>query len=256
MSDANGRGRMALDGIRVVELAHGIAAPFAARLLGDFGADVVKLEAPAGDPMRTDGPAIPGSDHSALFEYLNWNKRGFGWGFAPDEDAAALDALLAGADVLVHGLGPRELQGSPHLAPAALHARHPHLCVVAISDFGWTGPYADWNGSDLVLQALGGILSFSGLREREPLKPGLRQAYYCAGLNGAYVAMAALLHARKTGTGALVDLSVHEVVASELVSVLPAYSLAGVVAARRSAAQDPLLVASRCRWRTASSPCR
>lgn len=233
--------RAALAGVRVVELAHGIAAPFAARLLGDFGADVVKVEGLAGDPLRHDGPAMPGAEHSALFEYLNWNKRGFGWGFAPDEDSAALDALLAGADVLVHGLGPRELRGRQDLSPAALRERHPHLSVLAISDFGWTGPYAHWNGSDLVLQAMGGIMSFSGLRDREPLKPGLRQAYYCAGLNGAYVAMAAVLHARRTGIGSMLDLSVLEVVASELVSVLPAYSLAGVVAARRSAAQDPLL---------------
>jgi crotonobetainyl-CoA:carnitine CoA-transferase CaiB-like acyl-CoA transferase len=241
MNSAANAPTAALAGVRVVELAHGIAAPFAARLLGDFGADVVKLEGPAGDPLRRDGPAMPGAEHSALFEYLNWNKRGFGWGFAPDEDTSALDALLAGADLLVHGLGPRELRGREDLTPAALRERHPHLCVVAISDFGWTGPHAHWNGSDLVLQAMGGILSFSGLREREPLKPGLRQAYYCAGLNGAYVAMASVLHARRTGSGALLDLSVLEVVASELVSVLPAYSLAGVVAARRSAAQDPLL---------------
>lgn len=227
----------ALAGVRVVELAGGIAAPFAARLLGDFGAQVVKVEPPGGDPLRQDGPAMPGAGHSALFEYLNWNKRGFAWSL----DGSELDTLLTGADVLVHGLAPRELQDRPELAPAALRERHPHLCVLAISDFGWSGPYATWNGSDLVLQAMGGIMSFSGLREREPLKPGLRQAYYCAGLNGAYAAMAGLLRTRRDGRGALLDLSVLEVVASELVSVLPAYSLAGVVAARRSSAQDPLL---------------
>lgn len=231
----------ALQGVRVVELGGCIAAQFAARLLGDFGARVLKIEGPHGDPLRREGPAVPGAAHSALFEYLNWNKQSLQLDPAVADDADTLAALLQAADVLVYGYGPTESAQAWGLTPAALHERFPHLAIVAVSDFGWHGPKAHWQGGDLVLQAIGGIMSFSGLQDREPLKPGLRQSAYCAGLNAAYTAMAAHFHALRAGQGSLVDLSALEVVASELVSVFPAYSLAGVVAARRSAVQDPLL---------------
>lgn len=231
----------ALAGVRVVELAGNHAAQFASRLLGDFGAQVLKVESPSGDPLRQEGPAIPGSAHSALFEYLNWNKQSLA--LNPDDaaDAQAIAKLLEAADVLIYGWGPTETTNTWGLTPQILHKRFPHLSIVAVSDFGWDGPAANWQGGDLVLQAMGGIMSFSGLQNREPLKPGLRQSAYCAGLNGAYTAMAAYFHVLRTQSGSLIDLSAMEVVASELVSVFPAYSLAGVVAARRSAVQDPLL---------------
>ena len=231
----------ALAGARVVELSGCIAAQFAARLLGDFGAEVLKVESPVGDPVRREGPSIPGAQHSALFEYLNWNKQSLVLDPAQSVDADALHTLLQGADVLVYGHSPSDTSPVWGLTPQDLHSRHPHLAIVAISDFGWDGPYAMWHGGDLIMQAMGGIMSFSGLQNREPLKPGLRQSAYCAGLNGAYTAMAAYFHRLRSGAGSLVDLSVLEVVTSELVSVFPAYSLAGMVAARRSAVQDPLL---------------
>jgi crotonobetainyl-CoA:carnitine CoA-transferase CaiB-like acyl-CoA transferase len=232
---------IALDGVRVVELGGHIAAQFAARLLGDFGAQVLKIEGPNGDPLRREGPAAPGAAHSALFEYLNWNKQSLQLDPAQPADADPLTALLQASDVLIYGYGPTASAQAWGWTPQTLHQRFPHLAIVAVSDFGWQGPRAHWQGGDLVLQAMGGIMSFSGLQEREPLKPGLRQSAYCAGLNGAYTAMAAYFHALRAGQGSLVDLSAMEVVASELVSVFPAYSLAGVVAARRSAVQDPLL---------------
>jgi len=231
----------ALAGVRVVELSGNIAAQFAARLLGDFSAQVLKIESPAGDPLRSEGPSVPGAPHSALFEYLNWNKQSLQLDPAEAADADVLATLLQGADVLVYGHAPTDTQQTWGLTPKALHQRFPHLAIVAISDFGWEGPQAHWQAGDLVLQAIGGVMSFSGLQSREPLKPGLRQSAYCAGLNGAYTAMAAYFHALRGGRGSLVDLSSMEVVASELVSVFPAYSLAGIIAARRSAVQDPLL---------------
>lgn len=231
----------ALAGARVLELGGCIAGQFAARLLGDFGADVLKVEPPSGDPVRYEGPSVPGSSHSALFEYLNWNKDSVVLDPANANDAKALHMLLQGTDILVFGYAPHNTDASWGLTPKDLHTSHPHLAVVAVSDFGWEGPEAQWHGGDLVLQAMGGIMSFSGVQNREPLKPGLRQSAYCAGLNVAYTAMAAYFHALRHQRGSLVDVSTMEVVASELVSVLPAYTLAGVVAARRSAVQDPLL---------------
>lgn len=231
----------ALHGARVVELGGHLAAQFGARLLGDFGAQVLKIEGPNGDPLRREGPYAPGAAHSALFEYLNWNKQSLQLDPALTADADRLALLLQGADILIYGYGPTASAQAWGWTPQTLHQRFPHLAIVAVSDFGWLGPKSHWQGGDLVLQAMGGIMSFSGLQNREPLKPGLRQSAYCAGLNGAYTAMAAYFHALRAGQGSLVDLSAMEVVASELVSVFPAYSLAGVVAARRSAVQDPLL---------------
>ncbi len=231
----------ALHGARVVELGSHLAAQFGARLLGDFGAQVLKIEGPQGDALRREGPYVPGAAHSALFEYLNWNKQSLQLDPAMPQDAHTLAQLLQGADILIYGLGPAEAAQAWNWTAQALHQRFPHLAIVAVSDFGSQGPKSHWQGGDLVLQAMGGIMSFSGLQDREPLKPGLRQSAYCAGLNGAYTAMAAYFHALRAGQGSLVDLSCMEVVASELVSVFPAYSLAGVVAARRSAVQDPLL---------------
>src|SRR6478735_9876316 len=91
----------ALAGVRVVELSGNIAAQFAARLLGDFGAQVLKIESPAGDPLRSEGPSVPGAPHSALFEYLNWNKQSLQLDPAEAADADVLATLLQGADVLV-----------------------------------------------------------------------------------------------------------------------------------------------------------
>lgn len=231
----------ALSGVRVVELGPHIAAQYAARLLGDFGAQVLKVEPPTGDPLRNEGPSVPGAQHSALFEYLNWNKQSMVLAPTEPDDAHALETLLQGADILVYGHAPTALEQVWGLSPQSLRTRFPHLVIVAASDFGWDGPQSHWQGGDLVLQAMGGIMAFSGLQNREPLKPGLRQSAYCTGLNAAYTAMAAYFHALRSGAGSLLDVSSLEVVASELVSVFPAYSLAGVVAARRSEVQDPLL---------------
>ena len=231
----------ALAGVRVLEWGGGIAASFAARLLGDFGAHVLKIEPPSGDPIRREGPAVPGVQHSALFEYLNWNKHSLVLDPQQPTDADALEQLLEDADILIYSHAPGDASQAWGLQPPTLHQRFPRLAILAVSDFGQEGPHAHWKGSDLVLQAMGGIMSFSGLQGQEPLKPGLRQSAYCTGLNGAYTAMAAHFHALRTGQGSLVDLSSMEVVTSELVSVFPAFSLAGVVAARRSAVQDPLL---------------
>ena len=231
----------ALQGVRVVELGGHLSTQFAARMLGDFGAQVLKVESPQGDAVRHEGPCIPGAMHSALFEYLNWNKKSIVLSLEKEVDQQALDTLLQAADVLVYGYAPGGEATTLTNSPKQLHTRYPHLAIVAVSDFGSEGPESHWQGSDLVLQAMGGIMSFSGLQNREPLKPGLRQSAYCTGLNAAYTAMAAYFHQLRSGHGSLVDLSSMEVVTSELVSVLPAFTLAGVVAARRSAVQDPLL---------------
>jgi crotonobetainyl-CoA:carnitine CoA-transferase CaiB-like acyl-CoA transferase len=209
-----------LDGLRVVELGSGIATAFAARLLGDLGADVVKVEPPGGDPLRAAEPRLADGT-SLLFELCNWGKR------CVEGDPGA---LLAGADAVI---APPDALPAP---PAELVAAHPRLVVTTVSGFGTTGPWAGWLASDLVLQATGGIMQISGTSDREPLKHGLQQTLWCGGLNAAYATVAAHLG----GHGCHVDLSLQEVVASELVINEAHYAFMGAVQGRRPPGGDPL----------------
>jgi crotonobetainyl-CoA:carnitine CoA-transferase CaiB-like acyl-CoA transferase len=224
---AHAPARGALDGIRVLELGSGMAGAFASRILADFGADVVKVE--------PDGA----EESSRLFEFLNWNKSSLIADPAERTDRELLDALLRAADIVVNSLGPRELADWSLDLPAVRNANR-RLVITSISDFGLTGPYAEREASDLTLQAMGGVIQISGTNDREPLKPGLRQAVYCAGLNGAYASLAGLLGAMRTGGGAEVDLSTRECLASELVLNEAHYAFLGAVQGRRPAVQDPL----------------
>jgi crotonobetainyl-CoA:carnitine CoA-transferase CaiB-like acyl-CoA transferase len=232
----------ALSGVRVVELGGGVAGPFAARLLGDLGADVVKLEPPAGDPARRLEPFASDRDGRAcslVFEFLNWNKRGVVADLATDAGRDAVRALAADADILIESLGPGELTALG-LAPADLRAANPELVITSVSGFGQEGPYASWRATDLVLQAMSGVMAISGTSDREPLKHGLRQSLYGAGLNAAYASLAAHLGRLRGGGGADVDLSVLECLSSQLVLNEAHYAFLGAVQGRRPPVQDPL----------------
>jgi crotonobetainyl-CoA:carnitine CoA-transferase CaiB-like acyl-CoA transferase len=230
----------ALSGVRVLDLGEGISGPFAARLLGDFGADVVKLEPRGGDSLRSHGPLArdrSGRERSALFEYLNWNKRSVQVDLDEPGSGQAMRALVEWADIVITGFRPARLDGW-RLLPGRLRAWNPDAIIAAVTDFGLDGPYRDYRASDLVLQAMGGVMQISGEAAREPIKPGLRQSYYLAGLNCAYAALAAF--AGHAG-GALIDISVMECVASQLVMNQPFYAFTGVVQRRGTPQADPIL---------------
>ena len=228
-----------LDGVRVVELGVGLATPLAARLLGDLGADVVKVETPEGDPTRSVAAfyrAGEDDERSALFEYLNYNKRGVS--LEPGRDRAVLDELLSAAEVVLIGDDFAGL-ATWGIDVGELHAAHPRLVIVTLTPFGITGPKAAWKATDLVLQAASGLLSFGGSAERYPLRRGLRQSTYDTGLTAAYATEAALLGAREHG-GAVIDISMVECIASELVMTIPEYTFTGAVSTRRPTVIDPL----------------
>ena len=137
-----------LAGLRVVELGDATAGPYAAKLLGDFGAEVVKIEGPGGDSARQRGPFAddrPDPEASGLFEYLNTNKYGVVLDLEDEAGRAALDHLLARADIFVTNLPAQRLQAAG-VAPAALRARHPALIVTTILPFGSDGPWAERRG--------------------------------------------------------------------------------------------------------------
>ncbi|MFV0526730.1 MAG: CaiB/BaiF CoA transferase family protein [Acidimicrobiales bacterium] len=187
-----------LDGLRVLELAQGIPGPFAAKLLADYGADVIKLEPPEGDLSRRMGPfpeSLPDQERSALFLHLNTNKRSV---VAP-HDGELAERLLAWADVVI--------QSEPVPDPAELRRRHPKLVVVTATSFGLTGPYAGYRGEEIVHIAVGGPMSASGDPDREPIKMGADIGQYQCGSVGAVAALAAVMVAESTGAGVHIDLA-------------------------------------------------
>lgn len=233
----------ALAGVIVLELGHGIAGPFAARLLADLGADVIKVEKPeAGDFARRLEPFTTDEDGlecSALFEFLNWNKRGVALDLGEPEDRDPLLRLVRHADIVIESLAPGRL-AAWGLGHTRLHALNPRLVITAVTNFGLTGPYSGWRGSDLVFQAMSGLAQISGTSDRPPLKRGIRQSLYCAGINAAYASLAGLLAARRTGAGVHLDLAIRECPASELVLNESWYVCMGAVQGRRPPVRDPL----------------
>ncbi len=182
-----------LDGINVLDLSEGIAGPYGAKLLGDFGADVIKVEPPGGDSARHLGPFptdVADPEQSAVFLHCNTNKRSVVLG-ADDE----LESLLSWADVVI--------QSKPEPDPAELRARFPGLVVVTITSFGLTGPYAGYVGEEIVHYALGGPMSAAGNPEREPVKMGGDVGRYQCGSLAAVAVLAALTR----GEGTHIDLS-------------------------------------------------
>jgi crotonobetainyl-CoA:carnitine CoA-transferase CaiB-like acyl-CoA transferase len=234
--------RQALTGVRVLEMGEGIAGPYGARLLGDLGADVVKIERPgAGDTMRGRPPfadPVGGVRRSLLFEYLNWGKRSIELDLSDAGRRQELSDLVRWADIVVVSLSPAATREFG-LAPEVLLGWNPRVVAAFVSSFGHSGPYRDWSGTDLVLQAMGGVVHISGTAERHPIKPGLSQSLYCAGINAAYASLAGYLAARRTGSGVALDLSIHETIASQLVMNQPYYAFLGAIQGRRSATQDP-----------------
>ena len=205
-----------LAGVRVVDMAAGPLAA-TARLLGELGAEVIRVEPPHGDPDRAAGPMLAGTGLSWVAH--NLGKRAT----AIDPADPALDALLAQADILVETTRPGS---DAHVAldPAGRAARHPRLVVLSISDFGQSGPWATWQATDAVLHALSGGLSRSGLPDREPLLPPGELTYQTAAVQAAYVALVAFVQRLRDGRGDHVDLSLLE---AGMAALDPGFGVAG-----------------------------
>jgi benzylsuccinate CoA-transferase BbsF subunit len=207
----------ALHGVRVVELGEGVSAPFCARLLGDYGADVVKVERPRGDFARRLGP-FPGDrpheEKSGLFFALNTNKRGVTLEIESTEGRDKLLELLAQVDVFVENHHPQEMRDWG-LDYAALSALNPDLVMVSITPFGQTGPYTDWKGHDLNafhLSATGH--RYCGRPGEPPLEHGTFSADFFAGYAGATWGAAAVFGRHRAGGGQHIDVSCAEVLAA------------------------------------------
>ena len=149
----------ALEGIKVLDISHHIAGPYCTKLLGDYGAQVIKVEKPEGDPARTSGPFRddrPDPEGSGLFLYLNNNKLGATLDLKSDTGKKLFKELVEDVDILVENFSPKVMPGLG-LGFDTLKALNPGLVMTSISNFGQTGPYRDYKATDIVLQALGGL---------------------------------------------------------------------------------------------------
>ncbi|MDG2334698.1 MAG: CoA transferase [Myxococcota bacterium] len=224
--------------MRVLEIADSVSSAFAARLLSDHGADVVKVETGADDWMRRRGPfpgGISDPERSGLFLALNTNKRSVQ--LDPDSKVGSheLSSLLDWADVLIHDFRPARAK-QLGLDSATLKARRRDLVTLAISPFGSSGPYAEFQASELTVSSGGGWASLcpaaTGRMDLPPLKVYGDQCGFMSGVAGAAVTLATYSAARRTGVGEHIDFSEQAYTASVLEQAIPLYSYKKQVATR------------------------
>ncbi len=207
----------ALKGIKVLDLSRRVSGSYCAKLLGALGAEVIKIERPGlGDEARQEGPFLndkPHPERSALFLYLNTNKKGITLNFETEAGAKILKDLVKDADVLIENFKPGFMPGLG-LGYESLEKTNPGLVMVSITDFGQTGPYRDYKGGRLVGYALSGYMYINGDPDREPLAGGGEQPAYQGGLHAYAGVMAALISRETTGQGQYLDVSIMECMAS------------------------------------------
>ena len=219
-----------LEGLKVLDLTHYVAGPYATRLMAAQGADVIKVERPGvGDPSRRIGPypdKIPSREKSALFLYLNTGKKSVTLNLKNEASKPILHHLLEWADVLVENFRPAvtERLGLDYDSVAAVN---PGLVMTSISNFGQTGPYRDYGAREINLYAMGGLMYITGDPDREPLQMAARLAQYGAGQNAFAGTMGALLYRDLSGAGQHVDVAISEYLATILENALSQYSYTG-----------------------------
>ncbi|SFP13294.1 formyl-CoA transferase [Variovorax sp. OK605] len=223
-----------LAGLKVVELGQLIAGPFAARTLGDFGAEVIKIEPPGtGDPLRTWRLLKDGT--SVWWQVQSRNKRSLALDLRQPEAQAIVRQLAAEADVLVENFRPGAMEGWG-LGPDALLAANPGLVMLRISGYGQTGPYRDRPGFGVVAEAMGGLRHLMGEPGRVPVRVGVSIGDTLASLHGVIGVLMAMQHRHATvsaehpkGKGQVIDVALYEAVFNCMESLLPEYGEFGAV---------------------------
>jgi crotonobetainyl-CoA:carnitine CoA-transferase CaiB-like acyl-CoA transferase len=196
-----------LKGIRVLDLTRVLAGPTCTQMLGDLGAEIIKIERPeAGDDTRGFAPPfVPNTRESAYFVGVNRNKKSVTLDLSSVDGQALLHQLLPSCDILVENFKVGAL-AKYGLGYDQLKATHPKLIYCSITGFGQTGPYAPRPGYDALIQAMGGVMSLTGDSKGSPQKVGVPVADLFAGLYGCIGILAALNHARSTGQGQHIDI--------------------------------------------------
>lgn len=205
-----------LAGVRVIDFTRVLTGPYCTMLLGDLGADVIKVEPPQGDDTRAWGPPYQRREdarESTYYLSVNRNKRSVVLDLKAAADLEAARALISGADVLVENYRPGTLDRLG-LGWEVLHAEVPRLIYAAISGFGQQGPYRDRAGYDVIAQGMGGLMSYNGEEGRPPVRVGVAVADVFAGALITQGILAALYARERTGRGRRVDVNLLEGVIS------------------------------------------
>jgi formyl-CoA transferase len=218
----------ALAGVRVIEMGQLIAGPFAGKTLGEFGADVIKIEPPGtGDPLRKWRLLQDGT--SLWWQVQSRNKKSLALDLRQQEGQEIARQLLAEADVLIENFRPGTLEAWG-LGHEALSALNPGLVMLRISGYGQTGPYRDLPGFGAIGEAMGGLRHLTGEPGRTPVRCGISIGDTLAALHGTIGVLLALRHREVNGgRGQVIDVALHEAVFNVMESLLPEYSAFGAV---------------------------
>ena len=218
----------ALDGIVVVDFSRVLAGPYATMMLGDFGAEVIKIERPGtGDDTRAWGPPYDSSGVATYFNSVNRNKRSLVLDLTDPDDRDHARSLVAGADIVVENFRPGTME-KLGLGYEDLRAIRPDVIYCSITGFGHDGG-AGLPGYDLLVQAVGGLMSVTGTEPGDPTKAGVALVDVLAGLHALSGLLAALAHRDRTGVGQRVDTNLFSVLLSSMVNQASGYLGAGAV---------------------------
>ena len=218
----------ALDGLKVIEMGQLIAGPFAGKTLGDFGADVIKIEAPGGgDPLRNWRLIKDGT--SVWWQVQSRNKRSIALDLRSKDGQDIAKKLIAQADVLIENFRPGTLEGWG-MSYDELAKLNPGLIMLRISGYGQTGPYRDLPGFGSIGEAMGGLRHLTGEPGRVPVRCGISIGDTLAALHGTIGVLTALYHRKVNGgQGQVIDVALYEAVFNSMESLLPEYSAFGAV---------------------------
>lgn len=200
----------ALAGVRIVDLTRVLGGPYCTMILGDHGADVIKVEPPQGDETRDWGPPFREDGEAAYFQGVNRNKRSIGLDLSKDEGKAVLFRLLDGADVLTENFKPGTLEKWGLGYDEVLSKRFPRLVHCRVTGFGADGPLGGFPGYDAVIQAMSGMMSVNGSPESGPVRVGTPMVDMGTGLNACIAILMALLERERSGRGQFLDVTLYD----------------------------------------------
>lgn len=227
MTNQSQNAQRPLTGLKIIELGQLIAGPFAAKILAEFGADVIKIEPPTGDPLRQwryvhDGTSVWWAAHAR-------NKRSITLDLRQPEAQEVVRRLVADADIVIENFRPGAME-KWGLGFEALHAINPKLIMLRVSGYGQTGPYRDRPGFGVIGEAMGGLRYLSGEPGRPPVRVGVSIGDTLSGLHGVIGVLMALRHReQQNGLGQEVDVALYESVFNMMESLLPEFSKFGAI---------------------------
>lgn len=220
-----------LSDLVVIEMGSLIAGPFAGQILGDFGAEVIKLEDPkVGDPMRQWGRSLP-KGHSPWWPVIGRNKKSVGLDLRTPDGQAIARALIAQADVVIENFRPGAME-KWGLSYEALSKDNPKLVMARVSGFGQTGPYSERAGYGLIGEAMGGLRYVTGEPDRAPARAGISIGDSLAAMHAVMGITMALHEQRRTGRGQVVDAALYESVLAVMENLVTEYDITGYVRER------------------------